>query len=122
MEDCIKDYTAPQRMKGAFCRKCMLSATLDALSSQKLKSDASEEEVNEHAGKIQVLKDAIRYNVEAPLVNITLLDTEMSYLTHDYASLVFHLFKRHHALKSKHSLPIHPRHYASSYPCLDLIA
>lgn len=75
LEDCIKDYTAPQRMKGAFCRKCMLSATLDALSSQKLKSDASEEEVNEHAGKIQVLKDAIRYNVEAPLPGIPLVQT-----------------------------------------------
>lgn len=57
-------------MKGMFCRKCMLSATLEALSSQKLNPDASDEEVNEHAGKIQVLKDAIRYNVEAPLVNI----------------------------------------------------
>lgn len=57
-------------MKGMFCRKCMLSATLESLSSQRLKPDASEEEVNEHAGKIQVLKDAIRYNVEAPLVNI----------------------------------------------------
>ncbi|CDH57556.1 hypothetical protein RO3G_09699 [Lichtheimia corymbifera JMRC:FSU:9682] len=75
LEECLKDFTAPQRMKGMFCRKCMLSATLEALSSQKLNPDASDEEVNEHAGKIHVLKDAIRYNVEAPLPGIPLVQT-----------------------------------------------
>lgn len=52
------------------CRKCMLLATLEALQQEQGKmAGYSDEEKAEHAGKIQVLKDALRYNVEAPLVS-----------------------------------------------------
>ena len=55
----------------------MLMATLDSLMEELAKVSASsmisEEDKQELKGKIQVIKDAMKYNVEAPLVNIVLL-------------------------------------------------
>lgn len=67
------------------CRKCMLIATLEALEQEQGKmAGYSDEEKAEHAGKIQVLKDALRYNVEAPLVSALMMIRRMIFINHDH--------------------------------------
>lgn len=67
------------------CRKCMLIATLEALEQEQGKmAGYSDEEKAEHAGKIQVLKDALRYNVEAPLVSVLMMIRRMIFINHDH--------------------------------------
>ncbi|KAI9323358.1 hypothetical protein BX666DRAFT_48823 [Dichotomocladium elegans] len=74
IEACLEAFTRIETRMEYACRKCMLLATLDSLTQQSVKDEQQDEEtLAEHFGKIQVLKDAIRYNVEASLPGIPLV-------------------------------------------------
>ncbi|KAI7886732.1 cysteine proteinase [Lichtheimia hyalospora FSU 10163] len=99
LQNCIDTYTKVDMLTDFRCRKCMLLATLEALQQEQSKmASSSEEEKAEHAGKIQVLKDALRYNVEAPLPGIPLVNptttsctTKQTMFANPPKSLCFHL-------------------------------
>ncbi|KAG2219382.1 hypothetical protein INT45_006090 [Circinella minor] len=104
LESCIDTYTKVDVLTDFRCRKCMLMATLDSLMEELAKVSASsesmlsEEDKQELKGKIQVIKDAMKYNVEAPLPGIPLTTprttsctTKQTMFANPPKSLCFHL-------------------------------
>ncbi|KAI8140778.1 hypothetical protein BJV82DRAFT_621061 [Fennellomyces sp. T-0311] len=77
LQSCIDTYTKVDVLTDFRCRKCMLIATLDSLMDEFVKAShpgaMSDEDKQELKGKIQIIKDAIKYNVEAPLPGIPLV-------------------------------------------------
>ncbi|KAI9323770.1 hypothetical protein BX666DRAFT_2016861 [Dichotomocladium elegans] len=99
LQKCIETYTKVDILTDFRCRKCSLNATLEALINEQPKlAKASPEEQIEHNGKIQVLRDALKYNVEAPLPGIPLVapkstsaTTKQTMFANPPKSLCFHL-------------------------------
>ncbi|ORY93769.1 hypothetical protein BCR43DRAFT_444030 [Syncephalastrum racemosum] len=97
LQSCLDTYTKVDVLTDFRCRKCMLTTTLEHLQRE-LSQAKPEQDIEELQGKIQIIKDAIKYNVEAPLPGIELISpptfgctTKQTMFANPPKSLCFHL-------------------------------